>query len=448
MCPFTSLPGVEGPSRFSPSAVGEWQPRRKSVPNACERCRRRKIRCDGDTPCATCNRFSLTCVRSQKPKEQISSEHQAALESRIHQLEAQLAAHVSTPMHGMDSIDQSLMAGPANFGWQSQPQLTLDTNFSPPYSADNDLDFASFSAENIPSIAITECNSTPADVSPSSPVPSFWSGTTRASSPEMHPTSAPQFTSNIAPPTTTKTFSPPMVPHAAPSWEFLTQDTSNLLKPHVSHSRSASRRSSVSDFSLDTDMNAASLFPEFESQTNVPSVTSAPHLPRQGIFAPQADNPSGGKPNASFTNTSRAILSMPFPTKFEAETIISTFLSHVSTLEPMPYAITPSLFRQFFDIVYPDPARGASLNTPVSVRMVRFHIFLAMAIGIKIRAQGEAEENSLLKRCYELAMQQTSSAAFWQETGGVEAAQLLSVFASLGRESNFEPKSLQQSWSW
>jgi len=38
-----SLPEGEGPARFSPAAVKDWAPRRKSVSNACERCRRRKV---------------------------------------------------------------------------------------------------------------------------------------------------------------------------------------------------------------------------------------------------------------------------------------------------------------------------------------------------------------------------------------------------------------------
>ena len=68
-----SLPSGEGPARFAPTAVKDWQPRRKSVSNACERCRRRKIRCDGETPCATCKRFAVQCIRTQKPKEVVAS---------------------------------------------------------------------------------------------------------------------------------------------------------------------------------------------------------------------------------------------------------------------------------------------------------------------------------------------------------------------------------------
>jgi hypothetical protein len=43
LTPTASLPAGDGPARFSPSAVQDWAPRRKSVSNACERCRRRKV---------------------------------------------------------------------------------------------------------------------------------------------------------------------------------------------------------------------------------------------------------------------------------------------------------------------------------------------------------------------------------------------------------------------
>ncbi|ORY19051.1 hypothetical protein BCR34DRAFT_260920 [Clohesyomyces aquaticus] len=444
MCPFSSsLPDIDGPSRFSPSAVAQWQqPRRKSVSNACERCRRRKIRCDGNTPCATCNRFSLQCVRSQKSKESIQSEHQIALESRIHQLEAQLAAHVNAPMHGMESIDQSIMGATPAFDWQSPPQLTLETNFPTPFNPDTDLDMASFSASSIPSIAITECEPTPNNTSPSSPSPSFWDGTTRASSPEVLPKSAPPTTRGLAPPTSGKAFSPPVSPHVAPSWEFMAQNGVGYLKPDISHQRRASQSSSLSSLSLENDESAILPFPDFDSQAE------KPRLPRQGIFAPGVDSPTAMSSRPNFTDRSRAITSAPFPSRFEAETLTGVFLNHVMAFEAKPYTITPAIFHQFFDAVYPNPHRGPALGASPSVSMARFHVFLAMAIGMKIRIRGTTESNSLLERCYELAMQQTASAKFWQESGAIEAAQLLSVFASLSRESHFEPKPLQQSWSW
>lgn len=39
--------------------------RRKATIVACDRCRRRKIRCDSLQPCATCARFGVRCARSE-----------------------------------------------------------------------------------------------------------------------------------------------------------------------------------------------------------------------------------------------------------------------------------------------------------------------------------------------------------------------------------------------
>ncbi|KAF2263302.1 hypothetical protein CC78DRAFT_569107 [Lojkania enalia] len=442
MCPYTPLPASDGPSRFSPSSVRDWQPRRKSVSNACERCRRRKIRCDGDTPCATCKRFSLQCVRIQKPREAIASEHQAALENRIHQLEAQLAAHVGAPTHGMESIGQSLMAGTSNFDWQSPPpQLALETNFPAPYSPESELDLATFSAGGIPSIAITECESTPND-SPCSSVPSFWSGTTRASSPDTHRTPALQFQHNFAGPSNTATFPPSLTPTPA-SWDFMEQDNPTHLKPHPD----LSRRSSVSSSSMDSDDHASS---ELDNDADILPLGPMPRLPRQGIFAASTESPPSGVPRSSHTDRNRAINVTPFPSRFEAETLTTEFAQHIQSFEHKPYTIPAALFRQLCEVVYPDPKkRSSSVDLSISVPMARFHVFLAMAIGMKIRILESTEStNSLLDRCYELAIQQASSPTFWQENGGVEAAQLLTVFASLKNELGLDPKPLQTSFSW
>ncbi|KAF2866405.1 hypothetical protein BDV95DRAFT_209792 [Massariosphaeria phaeospora] len=450
MCPFTSLPAGEGPNRFSPGSVKDWQSRRKSVSNACERCRRRKIKCDGDTPCSTCKRFSLQCVRTQKPREVVASEHQAALEGRIHQLEAQLAAHVNAPMHGMESIDETVMGvPPATFDWQSPPPLTIDTHFSTPYSPNNDLDLGSFSAGSMPSIAITECEQFPTLASPSSPVPSFWSGTTRASSPDLPPTSTPQYALSHAAGSTS--FSPPL--HTAPSWEFMAHSAPAQLKPaHVSHSLDLSRRTSVSSFSIDSDDAAISPYADADSDPDVLPLAPAPRLPRTGIFAAQTEAQPSGQPHATFNDRSRAIATTPLPSRFEAETLTAEFVEHLEALAGHKvYAINPALFGQFCEIVYPDPRSQTTspVASVVSLQMARFHVFLAMAIGMKLRIRDQPENtNALLDTCYGLAMQQAAAVTFWQESGAVEAAQLLSIFASIRKDVGFAPKPLQASFSW
>ncbi|KAF2645413.1 hypothetical protein P280DRAFT_465254 [Massarina eburnea CBS 473.64] len=413
MCPFTSLPAGEGPNQFSPATVKDWQPRRKSVSNACERCRRRKIRCDGDTPCSTCKRFSLQCVRSQKPREVVASEHQAALEGRIHQLEAQLAAHVSAPMHGMETIDENAYMTttpaaltPSTFDWgQSPPPLTVETNFASPFSPEGEIDLGNFSAGtvgSIPSIAITESNSKP-----------------------FSPSQGP--------------------PHTAPSWEFMAQGYQGQLKPKPSQSANMSRRTSTTASSTSMESDEPP-----DEDTDVMPLAPVPRLPRQGIFAAHTESPPPGSSRSSFTDRSRAITTTPFPSRFEAETLTAEFIAHLEAMEHKIYVVTPALFSRICESVYPDPKkRGVSVDSTVSTQMARFHVFMAMAIGMKMRIKDAQEQtNSLLDTCYDLAMQQATSPTFWHENGGIEATQLLTIFASIRREPQFSPRPLQPSFSW
>jgi hypothetical protein len=466
-----SLPAGEGPARFSPTTVKDWQPRRKSVSNACERCRRRKIRCDGETPCSTCKRFTILCVRTQKPKEVVASsvpfrsavsrdhmmtrptntllsEHREALEGRIHQLEAQLARHINAPMHGMDSIDQNLMSTPpTSFDWQNSPtHLNLDTAIPATFTTDK---LASLSAggSRMPAIAIDECEPSHF-ISPSSPVPSLWAGTTRASSPESIPSrSAPQqFALGYSP--RSKSFpSPVEQPHTAPSWEFMAGAGSSELQPGTS-SWGHSRKTSTSSLYQGSDEQAMSPIPEVED--DILPLAPAPRLPRQGIFAARrTESPGPASSRPSFTDRSRALASTPLPSRFEAETLTTEFVQHIESLDYRAYSITPSLFDRFCEAVYPSPQRTPAAELPASMPMARFHVFLAMAVGMKVRIKNAPENtNTLLDTCYELAMQQTSTSTFWQEDCGVEAAQLLALFASLRKPASDEPRALQQSFSW
>jgi hypothetical protein len=333
-------------------------------------------------------------------------------------------------------------ASSSNFDWQSPPPLTLDTNYSTPYSPENGLDLGSFSAGSMPSIAITECEPAPF-ASPSSPVPSFWSdSSTRPSSPEQPPTSAPKMPPppQLAPPSRTQTFSPP---HNAPSWEFMGAVGSNQLKPDAAMSRKTSASSQSAESDDDDDG---------ESDVDMMPLAPAPHLPRQGIFAGSTESPPPGMSRSSFTDRSRAMTTTPFPSRFEAETLTSEFVQHIESLGYKAYAVNPAIFGKFCETVYPDPTNRSTpgpTDVPTSVQMARFHVFMAMAIGMKVRIKESPEPtNSLLDTCYELAMQQPTSVAFWQEKGGFEAAQLLCVFASIRKEVAFEPRTLHQSFSW
>lgn len=191
-----------------------------------------------------------------------------------------------------------------------------------------------------------------------------------------------------------------------------------------------------------------SAIPEVED--DLLPLAPAPRLPRQGLFAPRhTESPTPGSSRSSFTDRSRAIVTLPLPSRFEAETLTTEFVQYTSSLDYNAYAITPQIFARLCEVVYPNPQRSTSIEVSTSIPMARFHVFLAMAVAMKVRIRDSPEStNALLDTCYELAMQQTTTSTFWQENGGIEAAQLLSVFASIRRTPSLEPRPLQQSFSW
>ncbi|USP76178.1 uncharacterized protein yc1106_03452 [Curvularia clavata] len=396
----------------------------------------------------------------------LQREHREALEGRIHQLEAQLARHVNAPMHGMESIDHNLMAGtPTSFDWQHaggagpSHHLNLDTSIPATFTAD-DLDLGAFSARSgsMPSIAIDECEPFPNFSSPSSPVPSLWLGTTRASSPEsmLSGPSLPSYTarygskSHASPSSSSAAAAAPAGSemHTAPSWEFMAQAGSNQLQPGTSSRGGHSRKTSMSSLSVGSNEQTMSPIPEVED--DLLPLAPAPRLPRQGVFAArQADSPGPSSSRSSFTDRSRAIATTPLPSRFEAETLTNEFIRHVEALDYKAYSLSPLLFARFCEAVYPNPQPSSAVEISVSMSMARFHVFLAMAIAMKVRIKDSPEPtNALLETCYELAMQQTSASTFWQESGAMEAAQLLALFASLRKPMSEEPRSLQHSFSW
>jgi hypothetical protein len=355
----------------------------------------------------------------------------------------------------MESLDQAIMAPtPTSFDWQTPtpPHLNLDTTIPASFTAD-DLDLGSFSAGgSLPSISINECEHVPNVASPNSDVPSLYSsGTTRASSPEMPPTSAPaQYASMSQQLSGNKAFASPLEPHTAPSWEFMAQASSGQLKPRTGSSRGHSRRTSATSLSGGSDENAMSPIPEVED--DLLPLAPAPRLPRQGIFAAShADSPTPASSRSSFTDRSRALVTTPLPSRFEAETLTTEFIQYIESLQYRAYTISPPLFARLCENVYPNPQRAASsaMEMSVSIPMARYHVFLAMAVAMKLRIRESPENtNTLLDTCYELAMQQATNSTFWQEQGGLEAAQLLTVFASIRKVSSEEPRPLQHSFTW
>ncbi|KAH8724944.1 hypothetical protein GQ44DRAFT_243622 [Phaeosphaeriaceae sp. PMI808] len=355
-------------------------------------------------------------------------------------------------MHGMESLDHNMLATtPTTFDWQPPAHLNLDTTIPASITAD-DLDLGSFSAGgSLPSISIDQCEQVPNVASPSSDVPSFWSGTTRASSPEMPPTSAPpHFVSISQHLAGGKPFPSPMEPHTAPSWEFMAQASTGRLNPATGSSRGHSRKTSATSVSADSDENAMS--PILEVEDDLLPLAPAPRLPRQGVFAASyTESPTPGSSRSSFTDRSRALVTTPLPSRFEAETLTTEFVQYIESLQYQAYSISQPLFARLCENVYPNPQHTTpNIDMSVSISMARFHVFLAMAIAMKLRIRDAPEStNVLLDTCYELAMQQSAVSTFWQEQGGIEAAQLLSIFASIRKAPTHDRmRLLQQSFSW
>jgi hypothetical protein len=350
-------------------------------------------------------------------------------------------------MHGMEGIDQTITAAAAStsFDWQSTPP-PVDVEAG--YPAPADIEIPGFPRTSMPSIAISQCEPAPAMASPCSPVPSFWSGTTRASSPDMPPTSAPsQYASMPQQMLEYENFSPPIEPHTAPSWEFMAQpNSSHPLKP--TRSRIHSRNTSNSSISFDSEDQAMSPIPEVEN--DLLPLAPAPRLPRLGIFAAtNAGSPAPASSRSSYTDRSRAISTTPMPSRFEAETLTTEFFQYTKSLPAQAYCLSPSVFGHFCEMVYPNAQGTSPVALAGSIAMARFHVFLAMATSMKLRIRDSPENtNTLLDTCYDLAMQQASLSTFWQEDGAIEAAQLLSIFASIRKTQMADLRPLQQSFSW
>ncbi|KAK1149666.1 hypothetical protein N8T08_005218 [Aspergillus melleus] len=384
------------------SSVGGWSARPKPVATACERCRRRKIRCDGETPCATCRRFSLACVRPRKN----GGESQAALEQRVRQLEAQIV-ELST---GFVSTAQTQIPTAEGVDYQSPARraspmpLTLNTQFGDVrQDAENiagDGPFKHLLADycppglDIPRIEVVDC----ADLSPTAltPTPSLPSAGSVASSPMSGTLDA-----GLTAPHFGLALSPPMSTCPSPSYDSLP-----YLSPTSLAGSSTSRRSSVSSLGLDMGWGG-------------PGITISDSPDEELAFNAFAPLPSDAQPT-------------PVPTRFEAETLLELFFekSHA-----FGYPVDQVRFRTFLDIIYSPYDGSLGSGSPQHVSMARFQVYMAMAIGLRFKTDGRATESRLLENCYRLALDQIRSPQFWSQPLAGEAAMLMILFARASQDS-------------
>ncbi|PLB46532.1 hypothetical protein P170DRAFT_438288 [Aspergillus steynii IBT 23096] len=246
---------------------------------------------------------------------------------------------------------------------------------------------------DIPRIEVFDC----ADLSPTSltPTPSLPSAGSVASSPMSATLDA-----GLTAPHFALALSPPMSTCPSPSFDSLP-----YLSPTSLAESSASRRSSVSSLGLDMDWGTSSL-PLSESPDEDLGLNAFSPLPSD------AQIPA-------------------VPTRFEAETLLELFFDRTQGLG---YPVDQGRFRAFLDIIDAPYDGPFGPNNPQPVSMAKFHVYMAMAIGLRLKTDGRATESRLLESCYRLALDQIRSPRFWGQPLAGEAAMLMVLFARASQD--------------
>ncbi|RJE25196.1 hypothetical protein PHISCL_02470 [Aspergillus sclerotialis] len=389
--PEQNTPRIARSRTVGESPAGSWSSRPKPVVIACERCRRRKIRCDGETPCATCRRFSLNCVRPRR-----GSESQAALEERVKQLEQRIV-ELSTG-HLTKRISQSDENKPAN--QPSSPCLHLFTDFAPSKYDSQDSFGQPFPDGSPPDLGIPriEVVDFENNVFLTSLPPSPYL------SPAISDTVNPQASGpdgNLLPPNFGLTLSPPMSVCSS-----LSYDATPHLSPKNFVESPLSRRSSVSSPSLDFDYSVSD-FPMCDISGEEGGASTF------GLLS-NYDN------NSCYSR----------PTSLEIEALLDLFVQGASG---SAYPFGRDMLKIFLDIIE-DPSQGLNQQRSYSVSMATFHVYMAMAIALRMKADRRSREVQLLEACYRLAVEQVRSHDFWSQPLSGEAAILLMLFAQASQQ--------------
>ncbi|PLB34751.1 Zn(II)2Cys6 transcription factor domain-containing protein [Aspergillus candidus] len=384
--PESNSPTTQQHATVENHPLGTWS-RPRPVTTACERCRRRKIRCDGNTPCATCQRFSMVCIRHRK------GEAQAALEKRVHELETQVAT-LSSIFSSMqsESVTEDLPV------WPSFPVDPSPTDSMPSPSGCQSVEARVHDGDtppfDVPRIQIVECaNSTPMQtaMTPSGiPVASDSGTACMTIGAQLMPL---QLGANLT---------PPLSASSSPTWE-----AQCSLSPGNFALSSPSRRSSVSSLVLDTDFDLPGVFSSQagESLTDVQGI---------GISAPAEE-----------------LEYFTLPTRAEADSLLDFICDKAPGLG---VPISREALQACLNIMCDHSETLASTNS-CSASMARFQVYMAMAAALRLRPDVSDGECSLLDNCYRLALEQIQSSLFWTQPLVNEAALLMVLFARASQES-------------
>ena len=117
----------------------------------------------------------------------------------------------------------------------------------------------------------------------------------------------------------------------------------------------------------------------------------------------------------------------------EAETLIDKFFLQIQ-LAAYPLAHYPlDRFKllEFLNIIHHPqaPTLGTVHDWSCSESMARFHVYMAMAVSLKMEKDERSSTLNLLQKCYRLALRETQEPSFWKQAFAQGAAVLFSLFA-------------------
>ncbi|PKX97826.1 Zn(II)2Cys6 transcription factor domain-containing protein [Aspergillus novofumigatus IBT 16806] len=126
--------------------------------------------------------------------------------------------------------------------------------------------------------------------------------------------------------------------------------------------------------------------------------------------------------------TSKASNITTSPTRFEAETLLDIFFNKVGAAK---YTVSREMFQLFLDVIYCSLPVSYDWKIPYIDIISKFHVYMAMAIGLRMKTERHPTERQLLEICYRLALEAAKAPDFWSLPLSAEAAMLFMLFAQV-----------------
>jgi hypothetical protein len=89
------------------------------------------------------------------------------------------------------------------------------------------------------------------------------------------------------------------------------------------------------------------------------------------------------------------------------------------------------MFQLFLDVIYYSLPASCDWNIPYIDTISKFHVYMAVAVGLRMKTEGHSTERQLLETCYRLALEAAGEPDFWSLPLSAEAAMLFALFAQV-----------------